>query len=141
MNLLIDTSVWSEAFRRKNNSVNSEDTFLFQIIKNEEEIFLTGIILQEILTGIKNQKLFDDINNHLRFFNYVNPTNKDHILAAQLRNDLAKKGITVASIDILIAQIAISNNLILASYDSDFEKIAKNSKLRTLNFEQYYIKK
>ncbi|TGM52665.1 VapC toxin family PIN domain ribonuclease, partial [Leptospira vanthielii] len=41
MNLLIDTSVWSEAFRRKNNSVNSEDTFLFQIIKNEEEIFLT----------------------------------------------------------------------------------------------------
>ncbi|MBM9547801.1 VapC toxin family PIN domain ribonuclease, partial [Leptospira sp. 201903074] len=67
--------------------------------------------------------------------------NKDHILAAQLRNDLAKKGITVASIDILIAQIAISNNLILASYDSDFEKIAKNSKLRTLNFEQYYIKK
>ncbi|EMY71212.1 PIN domain-containing protein, partial [Leptospira vanthielii] len=88
-----------------------------------------------------NQKLFDDINNHLRFFNYVNPTNKDHILAAQLRNDLAKKGITVASIDVLIAQIAISNNLTLASYDSDFEKIAKNSKLRTLNFEQYYIKK
>ncbi|PKA23706.1 PIN domain-containing protein [Leptospira meyeri] len=140
MNLLIDTSVWSEALRRKNKSVNSEDTFLFQIIKNEEEIFLTGIILQEILTGIKNQKLFDDINNHLRFFNFINPTNKDHILAAQLRNDLAKKGITVASIDVLIAQIAISHNLTLATYDSDFEKIALNSKLKIINFEKYHNK-
>ncbi|MCW7483220.1 type II toxin-antitoxin system VapC family toxin [Leptospira kanakyensis] len=140
MNLLIDTSVWSEALRRKNKSVNSEDTFLYQIIKNEEEIFLTGIILQEILTGIKNQKLFDDINNQLRFFNFINPTNKDHILAAQLRNDLANKGLAVASIDILIAQIAISNNLTLATYDSDFEKIANNSKLKILKFENYYKK-
>ncbi|TGM62954.1 PIN domain nuclease [Leptospira meyeri] len=140
MNLLIDTSVWSEALRRKNKSVNSEDTFLFQIIKNEEEIFLTGIILQEILTGIKSQKLFDDINNHLRFFNFINPTNKDHILAAQLRNDLAKKGLTVASIDVLIAQMAISHNLTLATYDSDFEKIAQNSKLKIINFEKYYNK-
>jgi hypothetical protein len=137
MNLLIDTSVWSEALRRKSKSVNSEDTFLFQIIKNEEEIFLTGIILQEILTGIKNQKLFDNIYNILRFFNFINPTNQDHILAAQLRNDLSKKGLTVASIDVLIAQIAISNNLTLATFDSDFEKIALNSKLKIINFENY----
>lgn len=141
MNLLIDTSVWSEAFRRKNKSVNSEGTFLFQIIKNEEEIFLTGIILQEILTGIKSQKIFDDINNHLRFFNFINPSNKDHILAAQLRNDLAKKGITVATIDVLIAQIAISHNLTLATFDSDFVKIAENSKLKILNYNQYSNKK
>jgi len=141
MNLLIDTSVWSEALRRKNKSVNSEDTFLFQIIQNEEEIFITGIILQEILTGIKNEKLFDDINNHLRFFNFVNPTNIEHILAAKLRNDLAKKGITVASIDVLIAQIAISNNLTLATYDTDFEKIAAHSKLKILNYKQYYATK
>jgi predicted nucleic acid-binding protein len=137
MNLLIDTSIWSEALRRKNKSVNSEDTLLFKIIRNEEEIFITGIILQEILTGIKNEKLFDDINNHLRFFNFVNPTNMDHIQAAKLRNDLAKKGITVASIDVLIAQIAISNNLTLATYDSDFVKISANSKLKILNFKEY----
>ncbi|PJZ86843.1 type II toxin-antitoxin system VapC family toxin [Leptospira levettii] len=137
MNLLIDTSVWSEALRRKNKSVNSEDTFLYQIIKNDEEIFLTGIILQEILTGIKNQKLFDEINNQLRFFNFINPTNKDHILAAQLRNDLAKKGLAGATIDVLIAQIAISNNLTLATYDSDFEKIAAHSKLKILKFQNY----
>ncbi|MCZ8157532.1 MAG: PIN domain-containing protein [Leptospira sp.] len=141
MNLLIDTSVWSEALRRKNKSVNSEDTFLFQIIKNEEEIFITGIILQEILTGIKNEKLFDEINHHLRFFNFVNPTNIDHVLAAKLRNDLAKKGVTVASIDVLIAQIAISNNLTLATFDSDFERIATNSKLKILNHKRYRARK
>jgi predicted nucleic acid-binding protein len=141
MNLLVDTSVWSEALRRKNKSIKSEDTFLYQIIQNEEEIFLTGIILQEILTGIKEQKLFDELNNQFRFFNFINPSNKEHIQAAQLRNDLAKKGISVASIDVLIAQMAISNNLTLVTYDSDFDKIAENSKLKILNFEQYRNRK
>ncbi|TGN11049.1 type II toxin-antitoxin system VapC family toxin [Leptospira ilyithenensis] len=141
MNLFLDSSVWSEAFRRKTKSIKSEDTFLFHIIRNEDEIFLTGIILQEILTGIKNPKLFEDIKEHLRFFNYLVPSNQDHIFAAKLRNDLAKKGITVATIDVLIAQIAISNDLILATYDSDFTKIANNSKLQIINFEDYKKRK
>ena len=54
INCLLDTSVWSEALRRKNNSLKSENTYLYHLIQNEENIFITGVIIQELLSGIKN---------------------------------------------------------------------------------------
>ncbi|EMO30908.1 hypothetical protein LEP1GSC175_3379 [Leptospira santarosai str. HAI821] len=43
----------------------------------------------------------------------------------------------MATIDALIAQIAITHNLILATYDNDFLRLSGNTKLKTLNFEEY----
>ncbi|WP_235590173.1 PIN domain-containing protein [Leptospira borgpetersenii] len=111
-------SVWSEALRRKGKTLKSEETFLYQIIQNEEDIFVTGIILQEILTGIKESKIFSEIEKQFKYFNFISPTEKDHIEAAKLRNSLSKKGIVLATIDALIAQVAISHNLVLATYDN-----------------------
>ncbi|MBM9501233.1 PIN domain-containing protein [Leptospira sp. 201903071] len=135
MKLLVDTSVWSEALRRKGRTLKSAETFLYQIIQNEDDIFVTGIILQEILTGIKEPKIFTEIEEQFRYFNFISPSEKDHIEAAKLRNSLSKKGITLATIDALIAQIAITHNLILATYDTDFLRISGITKLKTLNFE------
>ncbi|EMF80874.1 PIN domain protein [Leptospira weilii serovar Topaz str. LT2116] len=137
MKLLVDTSVWSEALRRKGKTLKSEETFLYQIIQNEEDIFVTGIILQEILTGIKESKIFSEIEEQFKYFNFISPTEKDHIEAAKLRNSLSKKGIVLATIDALIAQIAISHNLVLATYDNDFLRLSGITKLKTLNFEDY----
>ncbi|TGK38481.1 PIN domain nuclease [Leptospira gomenensis] len=137
MKLLVDTSVWSEALRRKGKTLNSEETYLYHIITNEDDIFVTGIILQEILTGIKDQKIFSEIEDQFRYFNFLSPTEKDHIEAAKLRNLLSKKGIVLATIDALIAQIAITHNLILATYDNDFLRLSGITKLKTLNFEDY----
>ncbi|WP_232426377.1 PIN domain-containing protein [Leptospira sp. P2653] len=67
----------------------------------------------------------------------MSPTEKDHIEAAKLRNSLSKKGIVLATIDALIAQIAISHNLVLATYDNDFLRLSGITKLKTLNFEDY----
>ncbi|MDL5247574.1 PIN domain-containing protein [Leptospira weilii] len=137
MKLLVDTSVWSEALRRKGKTLKSEETFLYQIIQNEEDIFVTGIILQEILTGIKESKIFSEIEEQFKYFNFISPAEKDHIEAAKLRNSLSKKGIVLATIDALIAQIAISHNLVLATYDNDFLRLSGITKLKTLNFEDY----
>ncbi|PJZ59443.1 PIN domain-containing protein [Leptospira adleri] len=137
MKLLVDTSVWSEALRRKGKTLKSEETFLYQIIQNEDDIFVTGIILQEILTGIKEPKIFSEIEEQFRYFNFISPSEKDHIEAAKLRNSLSKKGITLATIDALIAQIAITHNLILVTYDNDFLRLSGITKLKTLNFDDY----
>ncbi|MBW0436023.1 PIN domain-containing protein [Leptospira yasudae] len=137
MKLLVDTSVWSEALRRKGKTLKSEETFLYQIIQNEDDIFVTGIILQEILTGIKDPKIFSEIEEQFRYFNFISPSEKDHIEAAKLRNSLSKKGIVLATIDALIAQIAITHNLVLATYDSDFLRLAGITKLKTVDFEDY----
>jgi predicted nucleic acid-binding protein len=137
MKVLVDTSVWSEALRRKDNSIKSEETFIYHLVTNDEGIVLTGIILQEILSGIKSNKLFQDIQNTLRDFNFVEPRIEDYIYAAELKNNLMKKGINAGSIDFLIASIAINNDLYLATYDNDFDNISKFSDLRVISLEKY----
>ncbi|EMY79678.1 PIN domain protein [Leptospira weilii serovar Ranarum str. ICFT] len=137
MKLLVDTSVWSEALRRKGKTLKSEETFLYQIIQTEDDISVTGIILQEILTGIREPKIFSEIEEQFRYFTFLSPSERDHIEAAKLRNALSKKGIVLATIDALIAQLAITYNLILATYDNDFLRLSGITKLKTLNFEDY----
>ena len=137
LKIIVDTSVWSEALRRKGQSLESKNIFLNEIIQNEDKIILTGIILQEILTGIKNDILFSNIKNILKDFAYIEAKKKDYIDAADLKNKLSKKGVTAGSVDFLIACICINNNFLLASYDNDFRHISKNSELQVIDFEEY----
>ena len=135
MKLLIDTSIWSEALRRKNKSVDSSETVLRKIIDNNDEIVVIGIILQEILSGISNPKLFSEIRRILNDFSYVEIVKNDYIYAAELRNKCKQKGITAGSFDFLIASVAIRNKLILVTYDSDFINISKHTDLKILNID------
>ncbi len=137
MKILADTSVWSEALRRKEKTIRSEDTLLYKMINNNEQIVLTGIVLQEILTGISSKKVFNEIQSVLSDFLMIEPTVNDYICAAELSNNLKTKGITAGSIDFLIASIAVNNELPLATFDNDFHNIAMHSKLKILDPEKY----
>jgi predicted nucleic acid-binding protein len=139
--LLIDTSVWSEALRRKEKSLNSSETLVRRIIENNDEIVIVGIILQEILSGITNKKLFSEIRNILNDFSYVEITKEDYIYAAELRNKCKQKGITAGSFDFLIAGAAIRNELTLVTYDNDFKNISKYTELKILDETKYLNKK
>src|SRR6056297_544912 len=136
--LLIDTSVWSEALRRKEKSLNSSETLVRRIIENNEEIVIIGIILQEILSGITNQKQFSEIESILSDFAYIDITKKDYIHAAELRNKCKQKGITAGSFDFLIASVAIKNKLTLVTYDKDFINISKYTELKILDEAEYF---
>ncbi|MCK4797682.1 MAG: PIN domain-containing protein [Spirochaetes bacterium] len=137
MKILVDTDVLSEALRRKDKNINSTDTLLYNLINNDEQIILTGIILQEILSGITNNNLFNDIKNILIDFQYIEPKKDNYIFAAELRNFLKQKGYTVGTIDLLIASIAINNNLHLATYDEHYNIIAKFTNLKILDKGKY----
>jgi len=136
--LLIDTSVWSEALRRKEKSLNSSETLVRRIIENNEEIVIIGIILQEILSGITNQKQFSEIESILSDFAYIDITKEDYIHAAELRNKCKQKGITAGSFDFLIASVAIKNKLTLVTYDKDFINISKYTELKILDETEYF---
>jgi predicted nucleic acid-binding protein len=136
MRFLIDTSVWSEALQRKSNTLNSSQILLSRLINDENEIFLTGIILQEILSGITNHKLFNEIKVILTEFPYLDATKADYIYAAELRNISKSKGISTGSFDFLIASIAIQNNLTLVTTDKDFTHITKNCDLKLYNMSK-----
>ena len=135
--LIIDTSVLSEALRRKKNSINSSETVVRKIIENDQEIVILGIILQEILTGISNEKIFTEIKDILDDFVYLDITKNDYIYASELSNKCRSKGIIAGSIDFLIASVAIRNDLHLVTFDRDFFNISKHSGLKILDIDRF----
>ena len=132
MKLLVDTSIWSLALRRKSTIVNTEALTLRTLIEQGADIYLLGIILQEILQGIKNPKDFLQLKEYLEAFPLIELTREDYVNAAELKNILIKKGKQISTIDALIAHTAISRDLYLFTADDDFTHIAKYTKLQLL---------
>ncbi len=129
--ILVDTSVWIDFLRGEDTSYRKT---LHSLIENEEDICLTGIILTEILQGIKDEKESKEIENYLLEFPVYNPEGlSTYIEAANIYKKCAKKGKTVRkTIDCLISAITVENNLVLFHNDKDFDIIAEHTDLRVL---------
>ncbi|OQX80264.1 MAG: VapC toxin family PIN domain ribonuclease [Bacteroidetes bacterium 4484_249] len=122
--ILIDTSVLISYFKGVENSA---------IIKFEEVLSqninygINNYIYQEILQGSLNEKEFNTLKSYLDNFIFYN-LKKGRLSfteAAKIYFICRKKGVTVRStIDLLIAQTAIENNLSLLHNDNDFDNIA-----------------
>ena len=130
MKILIDTSIWSLALRRQSGVVNPESVMLRTLIEQGEDIHLLGIILQEVLQGIKNPKDFHVLKDYFEAFPLIELTRENYIKAAELKNRLVKKGKQISRIDALIASAAISYGCYLFTTDKDFEHIAQHSLLK-----------
>ena len=133
MRILVDTSVWSLALRRKKDANSKAADLLKDYIETGEYICLIGIILQEILSGVASEELFGQLKDHLAAFPMVPVEREDYIGAARLRNDCKKKGVQIGTIDALIAAVCVKNELLLLSTDKDFQLIANNSQLKLID--------
>jgi len=121
---LIDTSVWIDFFR---GVPSRETTLLRDCIGQRDRIFVTGVIAQEILQGIRDDPLYQSIKDYLFLFDRLDVDFSDHVEAANIYRSLRKTGVTISSpIDCLIAFIAIRHNVSLLHKDSDFTLIAKH---------------
>lgn len=126
--VIVDTSVWADFL---NGHISNEVIALKELIENEEEIYLTGLIIQEILQGIKERKKRAQIRNELEEFIVITPSTQTHINSAELFCSCRKKGITIRkSIDCVIAQLAIEYDLQVLHKDRDFSSIAKAQPLK-----------
>ncbi|MHB8483680.1 MAG: type II toxin-antitoxin system VapC family toxin [Nitrospiria bacterium] len=132
MNIIVDTSVWSLAFRRKSSQTTPPVEKLTDLIQNEENIFLLGVIVQELLQGIKFPKDFSRLLEQLFHFPLIEPHRKDYIEAARLRNHCSSKGVQAGTVDFLIASICIRYECSLLTTDHDFNSIAGCSTLKLL---------
>jgi len=131
--VLVDTSVWSLALRRKSVSTQKEAIRLRQLIDEEHQLFLTGIILLEILQSIKEAQQVGKIRGYLDFFPLLELDRAGYENAAKLSSDCRKKGIQCSTVDALIAQTAIEHNCYLLTADKDFEFMARHCQLKLAN--------
>jgi len=120
---LIDTSIWIDYFRETKNSSIKEFS---HILENNLPYAINSIIYQEILQGAATENDFNRLKTYLitqRFFHLKNKI-VSYEAAAMLYFQCRYKGITVRStIDCLIAQTALENNLILLHNDRDYCQI------------------
>jgi len=135
MRILVDTSVWSLALRRSSGIVNEEAVALKTIIEQGEEIYLLGIILQEVLQGIRNPKDFLALREYFKAFPLIDLAREDYVRAAELKNQLIRKGRQASTIDVLIASVAISHHCHVFTADKHFTQIAEHSELKLLAFQ------
>ena len=129
--VLVDTSVWIDFFaNRTSPHVNT----LAELIEQRDELCLCGIILTEILQGIKNYQEYKKTEKLLNPLIFLDMKQSTFVLAANIYRDLRKRGITIRkTLDCMIAAVAIENEVILLHNDRDFEPIKKYCHLSTMH--------
>lgn len=127
--VVVDTSVWIDFFR---NPADEENGRLEELVRDRNRAAICGIILQEILQGIREQKSFELTRQRLLFLPFLEADREVHLLAASLYRDLRKRGITVPSTDAAIAAVAIHHGFPLFTRDEHFSEIARHSRLELL---------
>jgi predicted nucleic acid-binding protein len=132
--MIVDTSVWIDFF---NGHPSSQSQRLTRAIEDNEAIGLPGLVLTEILLGLKNDLEATRIAQLLEAFNDVPaPTRADHVAAAALYRACRAQGVTVRStIDCVIAQLCLRDGQELLAKDRDFERIAEKTELQLVKLD------
>ena len=79
MTLLVDTSVWSLAFRRDEVSSAPEIYALRHALESGQIVVTTGLILQELLQGFAGPRARKDIIDRFTALPLLTPDRQDHI--------------------------------------------------------------
>jgi predicted nucleic acid-binding protein len=123
VNLFVDTSVWSLAFRRDRRPDESAVDRLHRALDTREGVFSTGLVLQELLQGFSGPKARAAIIERFTALPLVVPDREDHIAAAEIRNACRRDGVQVGTIDALLARLCARHDLVLLTTDRDFERM------------------
>ncbi len=123
--ILVDTSVLIDFLKGKeNNSVS----VLEKILEKGMPYGINELIYLEVLQGSRSPEEFNKLKEYLETlpFYYLTYGKESYERTARLNLICRQSGVTIRStIDLLIAQTAIENDLFLLHNDSDFTNMAK----------------
>lgn len=127
--MLADTSAWIDYF---NGHPSAEAERLAHAIADNQPIVLPGLVLTEILLGLKNDAEAQRIASLLSAFDTAaDLEHDDYLLAATIYRTCRAEGYTVRStIDCLIAALCLRHDTPLLTKDRDFEAIARHFPLK-----------
>lgn len=125
MRVLVDTSVWSLALRRGGPADHPAVVLLLGLLESGDDLFLTGLVLQEILQAFRSETVASQVAEYLEPFPLL-PIEPDTCLAAaRLYRRCREKGVGASTIDCHIAASAMASNCQLLTADRDFERMAR----------------
>ncbi len=129
--LLVDTTVWIDFFasREQPHVQLLEDAFL-----RDEDICVCGVVLTEVLQGIRETKDYRKTRKHFESLIFLPMILETFISSADIYRQLRRRGITIRNaVDCMIAAVAIEHDVPLLHNDRDFEPIAKHCGLSVVS--------
>jgi len=124
--ILVDSSVWIDFFSSSPGRAGKE---LRRIIEEAEPFALTGVVVAEVLQGLTRDE--SRVEEYLAMWELLGPSGFSTYREAAAIFRLARsKGITLTTIDTLIAAVAIEHDASLFSLDKDFSRVARITPLR-----------
>ncbi len=121
MAVLIDSSVWIAGASPR----NKECLALRRLIQSDELIYSTRLIQVEVCQGARTEEQFHRLWEGFLGFEFLEITDRIWGLSAWNFLKCRKKGITVSTVDCLIATLAHEYRVPLWSLDQVFLKIQR----------------
>ncbi len=126
--VLVDTSVWSLALRRKPTEISPGEQALAEALRElvrEGRAQIVGPIRQELLSGIREEVSFRRLRDYLRAFDEPRLDVQDYEEAARMNNLCRSRGLAGSAVDFLICAVAHLRNWQVFTTDRDFSRYAK----------------
>ncbi|HWR73077.1 MAG TPA: PIN domain nuclease [Nitrospirota bacterium] len=128
--VLVDTSILIDYLRGTDNA--GVERFQ-RVLDGNIPFGITPLVYLEVLQGARTEKDYTTVKSYLethRFFGLTDEK-ESYAAAARMYFDCRRKGITINStVDCLIAQTAIENDLTLLHNDADFDRIRRVAPLK-----------
>ena len=125
--VLVDSSVWIDYLSLRASLIDQQ---LEALIKPVNQVVVTGIIFQEVLQGIKNQRSYQLVHRLMGRLPFLVPTPGTHLKAAEIFRRLSALGARSSTVDALIAALAIENKIPLFTRDTGFRSVQKHTQLK-----------
>jgi len=116
--VIVDTSVLISFFRGE-SKIADKVTRLLQ----DNRVVTTGIIIAELLQGMKDVKEERDISGIFAEISPLEITTDLWIKAGKIALSLRREGINLPLTDVAIAALAVEHNLSVYTLDKHFEKM------------------
>lgn len=123
MKVLIDTSVWSLALRRRAPAHPAVDE-LRRLIATGRAAMI-GPVRQELLSGMRDREGFVRLRDHLRAFPDEPLAGPDYERAAEWFTACRAAGLQGSNTDFLLCAVSERHRLPLLTTDADFTRFAE----------------
>ena len=118
--ILVDTSVWVDFLNSARGSAGDE---LERLIRVDASLALTGLVVTEVLQGLKRDVA--PVAGLLARWPLLEPAGfATYEAAAAIFRETRRRGLTVSTVDALLAAVALEYGATFFTLDQDFGRLA-----------------
>ncbi len=118
--ILVDSSVWIDFLKSNRGRAGNE---LERLIRSGAPLVLAGVIVTEVLQGLKRDVA--KVARLLAGWPLIEPGGfATYAVAAGIFRQARQRGLTLSTVDALLASLAIEYQAALFTLDKDFERLA-----------------